>query len=410
MKDKLYYGWVICMTGCLGNVLQGGLIIYSMGMYASTFEDIFDASRARIAIIETCFTIGVNVMSPVLGYLVDKRSARHVMALGAISLGLGLILISQAGKLFHMWVLFATLIPLGALSLGMLPSSTLITRWFRRRRGLALGISLTGTSIGGTVAPPLLAFLFASYGWRTALLIVGISVIALAPLIFFTMRNSPADLGLKTEAAAPAAAPNASEYVEWPIKSLLKTPSTYLQALYSGLLLAIFFGLITNLGFHMKDLGFAPTQSGFVFSIIAACSFAGKIVFGTLIDRIGPSRAGMLAVSSTAAGLATFLLTQDFAVILLAAGLMGLGAGGNTPVWNSLIARDFGPKSFGRALGIQSPMHIPITAPAAPIAGYVSDTTGSYELIFMVYLGMCAVAIGALFLMRKPPPVPAEAS
>ncbi|MEM6937325.1 MAG: hypothetical protein AAF552_12765 [Pseudomonadota bacterium] len=74
-----------------------------------------------------------------------------------------------------------------------------------------------------------------------------------------------------------------------------------------------------------------------------------------------------------------------------------------------MISRSFGARSFGRAFGIQSPMHIPITAPTAPLAGHISDVTGSYELVFLLYLGIVGLAALALLLMPRAAadPVPA---
>ncbi len=404
MKRKPYYGWAIASMGTLGNALQGGLIFWSMGMYSSAFEEAFGASRTKIAGIETGLTVGVNVLSPLLGLWVDKGSARHAVALGAVSLGSGLILLSLAAGVFQTWLLFATLIPLGALSLGMLPSSAIISRWFRRRRGVALGISLAGTSIGGALAPPLLAFLFAAYGWRTALMIVGIVVIALAPVFFMVVANSPEEKGVEPEDAPPTAntAESMPDAREWGLFEMFTTRALYLQTIFSGCLLAVSLGLITNLSFHLKDLGFNGTQVGFMYSVIASCSFGGKLLFGALADRFGANRSGLLAVSMIVTGLVIFVFAREYLAILCAAAAMGTGMGGNTPVWTSIIARDFGPKSFGRALGVQSPMHIPITAPSAPLAAYFATQTGSYDVVFLAYLGMCGIAMLALLLMRAP--------
>jgi MFS family permease len=345
-------------------------------------------------------------MSPLLGLWVDKRSARHLVALGAISMGSGLIIISQAGALLQIWVVYATLIPLGVLSLGMLPSSALISRWFRKRRGLALGISLTGSSIGGFIAPPLLVYLFAAYGWRIAVLGVGISVICLAPVFYKVLANYPEDIEMEPEEEAenPKQSTRAADIVDWRVKDLLRTPAFYLQTLISGSLLAVTLGLLANLSLHAKDLGVEGQQTAFLYSIIAFCSLGGKIGFGSFTDRFGIKVAAALTIALMASGLLIFLSFNSYPALVAAALVVGLATGGVSPVWTSMIARGFGAKSFGRALGLQNPMHIPLTAPSAPIAGYISDTTGSYDLVFVIYLGLTAVAATALFFLRQPEP------
>ncbi|MDX1516515.1 MAG: MFS transporter [Woeseiaceae bacterium] len=401
-----FYGWAITSMGALGNALQGGLIFWSMGLYTSTFEDHFGAPRAKITLIETFISIGVNVMSPLMGWLIDKRSVRHVVALGTVSMGLGLIVVSFAGTLLTIWGAFLILIPFGILSVGVLPSSALISRWFRRRRGLALGISVAGSSIGGAFAPPLLTFLFVAFGWRTAMFGTGVVVILLAPLFYRVLANYPADRGLEQEeeGAPDNRALTQADAQDWPVAAILRTPAFWMQTLISGSLLAVTLGLLANLSLHAKDLGFGGQQTALLYSVIAFCSFVGKIGFGSLVDRVGLNIAGVLTAAVMAAGLAILLFASDYTLVVAACFVIGLGTGGVSPIWTNMISRGFGARSFGRAMGVMNPLHIPITAPSAPIAGYISDTTGSYDLVFVIYIGLMAVAGTTLLLLRQPKP------
>ena len=405
-KRKPFYGWAITSMGALGNALQGGLIFWSMGLYTSTFEDHFNASRRTVTLIETFLTIGVNVMSPVMGYLVDKRSVRHVVALGTASLGAGLIVTSMAGTLLSIWAAFLLLVPFGVLSVGVLPSSTLISRWFRKRRGLALGISVAGSSVGGALAPPLLTWMFVVYGWRTALFVTGIAVIALAPVFFKVLVDTPEDLGLEQEEEGGADRDEltAADSVDWPLASILRTQAFWLQTLISGSLLAVTLGLLANLSLHAKDLGFGVQQVAWMYSSIAFCSFCGKIAFGSLIDRFGLRRAGVATTALFAIGLMLLASVSSYLPVVGACIVIGTAIGGVSPIWTNMISRGFGARSFGRTMGIMNPLHIPITAPSAPLAGWISDTTGSYELVFMIYIGLMIVAGIALSVLRRPIP------
>lgn len=402
-KRKPFYGWAITSMGVLGNALQGGLIFWTMGLYTSAFEDEFGASRARITLIETLITVGSNIMSPLVGLFVDKKSARLQVTIGAVCMGSGLILISQAGTLLQVWVVYATLIPLSVLSLGMMPSSALITRWFRKNRGLALGISLTGSSIGGFIAPPVLAFLFVAYGWRVSVLCIGAAVILLAPVFYRLLADFPEDIGCEVEEESAKTKQQLAEAdkVDWGFSDLLGSRVTYLQTIYSGAMLAVTLGLLANLSLHAKDLGFGTQQQAFLYSIIAICSLGGKIVIGTLTDRFGIKPIAVLGIACMVTGLSVFLVVQSYEGLMLACVFFGLATGATTPIWTAMISRQFGARSFGRALGLQSPMHIPISAPSAPLAGWISDTTGSYELVFILYLGFVALASLALLLMPR---------
>jgi len=403
---KPYYGWAITGAGTLGNALQGGLVFWTMGIYTSAFEDHFNAPRAKVNLIETFLTITVNLMSPMVGYMVDKKSARHLVALGTASLGAGLVAISFAGTLLHIWAVYAILIPLGVLTLGVLPSSALISRWFRRRRGLALGISLTGSSIGGALAPPLLTYLFMAWGWRTALLVTGIAVICLAPVFFKVLVNFPEDIGAEEEPEDQRSGGSLSQadQAEWQIRDLLRTSTFWWQTLISASLLAVTLGLLANLSLHAKDLGITGQRTAVLYSIISFCSFFGKIASGWMLDRIGLKWGGAITITLLISALMTLLFFQSYPGLIVGCFLVGLGFGGVTPLWTNMPARSFGARSVGRALGLMNPMHIPITAPSAPLAGYISDTTGSYDLVFIIYSGLCLMAALGLWFMKQPQP------
>jgi len=403
-RKRPYYGWYITAAGTLGNALQGGLVFWSMGIYTSTFEDQFNAPRARVTLIETFMLVTVNLLSPLMGWWVDRRSARQLVATGTASLGLAFIVMSFAGSLVHIWAAYALLIPLGVLALGVLPSAALISRWFKKRRGLALGISLTGSSIGGAIAPPLITYLFMAWGWRAAFLALGIFVLCLAPVFYRVLVNFPEDAGLEceTDDQKSRESLSAADDVEWEIRDLLKTSTLWWQTLISGCLLAVALGLLANLSLHAKDLGVTGQKTALLYSIISVCSFSGKIGFGWLMDRIGLKMSGALTVAFLIGALMALMAFPSYPGLVAGSLLIGLGFGGVTPLWTNMPARSFGARSVGRALGIMNPLHIPITAPSAPLAGYISDTTGSYQLVFMIYSGLCILAAVGLYFMQPP--------
>lgn len=388
----------------LGNAMQGGFIFWSMGIYTATFEDEFGASRAKINLIETGLAVCTNLLSPVIGVLVDRWSPRHLVTIGMVSLGLGLIILSRAGTLIHVWAVWASLIPLGALCLGVLPSATLIARWFRRHRGLALGISVTGSSIGGAIVPPALTWMFLSLGWRDALFFCGLFCLLFAPLFFRLLVNVPGDIGLQQEEdhPDPAKQVGAVDQRRWTMREILGTVSFWWQTLISASLLAVALGTLANLSLHAKDLGFTGQPVALLYSLIALCSFGGKIAMGYLIDRFGVKRSGLVSAAFLAASMLTLFSLQNYPGLVAASLIIGLGLGGVTPVWTNMPARTFGAQSMGRALGIMNPLHIPITATSAPLAGFISDTTGSYDLVFMIYLGLCGVAATGLIMLKMP--------
>ena len=403
---RIYPGWWIVLATASGQLIQGGFVFWCMGLYTATFEDVFGAPRAQINLIETCLTVATNLLSPVAGILIDRWSIRHLMIIGMVAMGLGLLILSQAGTLFQVWVVWASLIPLGVLLIGAIPSAALVSRWFIRRRGLALGLTATGSSLGGFLVPPLMTWLFLEWDWRTGLQVGACICFAVIPIFFWLLRNEPADLGLSGE--PNEASTNASEHTaetmtadagDWGIPQLLRSQIFWLQMIVSGSLLAVTLGMLANLSLHAKDLGVTGQATAVLYSIIAICSFSGKALTGYLMDRFGIQRCGYLICAFLSSGLMILLSVQNYSGLVLGAFVMGLGYGGVVPLWTNMPARAFGAGSVGRALGVMNPLHIPITATSAPLAGYISDTTGSYDGVFWMYGTCCAVAAIGLTIM-----------
>ena len=402
----IYPGWWIVFATASGQLIQGGFVFWSIGLYTATFEDVFGAPRAQINLIETCLTVATNLLSPLAGILIDRWSIRHLMMIGMVAMGLGLLILSQAGTLLHVWVVWASLIPLGVLLIGAIPSAALVSRWFIRRRGFALGLTATGSSMGGFLVPPLMTWLFLEWDWRTGLMVGGFICFMVIPIFYWLLRNEPADLGLSGEPDAPASAADSgdtpafsADAKDWGIPDLLRSQIFWLQMVVSGTLLAVTLGMLANLSLHAKDLGVTGQSTALLYSIIAVCSFSGKALTGHLMDRLGIQRCGYLICGFLSSGLLILLLVQDYSGLVAGAFVMGLGYGGVVPIWTNMPARAFGAGSVGRALGVMNPLHIPITATSAPLAGYISDTTGSYDGVFWMYGGCCAVAAVGLTIM-----------
>ena len=402
----IYPGWWIVFATASGQLIQGGFVFWSIGLYTATFEDVFGAPRAQINLIETCLTVATNLLSPLAGILIDRWSIRHLMMIGMVAMGLGLLILSQAGTLLHVWVVWASLIPLGVLLIGAIPGAALVSRWFIRRRGLALGLTATGSSMGGFLVPPLMTWLFLELDWRTGLMVGGCICFMVIPIFYWLLRNEPADLGLSGEPDAPASAADSgdtpafsADAKDWGIPDLLRSQIFWLQMVVSGTLLAVTLGMLANLSLHAKDLGVTGQSTALLYSIIAVCSFSGKALTGHLMDRLGIQRCGYLICGFLSSGLLILLLVQDYSGLVAGAFVMGLGYGGVVPIWTNMPARAFGAGSVGRALGVMNPLHIPITATSAPLAGYISDTTGSYDGVFWMYGGCCAVAAVGLTIM-----------
>src|SRR6266567_7881207 len=173
-RERFFYGWVVVATSALG-LLFGAfpIVVSSFAVFFKPYIHEFHASRAAISLAILIHNIGAGSLATWIGRLTDRFGARAVILPG---LGiLGVVLISAEAIGAKLWQLYLFYALLGAVSSATtsLPYSVVVSRWFNRRRGLALGLTMSGMGVGAMVVPPLVQLLIVRYGWRSALAIVG---------------------------------------------------------------------------------------------------------------------------------------------------------------------------------------------------------------------------------------------
>jgi MFS family permease len=400
----IFPGWRVVAASVATQALQAGVLIYSFGTMAVAFEREFGATRTQVMLGATVLSLATSLLAPFLGALVDRRSVRSLMLVALGALALGLVALSQARALWQVWLVFGTLLPVGNLLLGQLPTAALVTRWFSRLRGRAMGIAATGTSLGGFVLPVLLTSLIERFGWRHALAMLGVGAFVLvAPLVHRLVVDHPADRGLHPDGDAVAAArPSNAAGSHGGLAEILRERAFWCETLAIGLGLFVYLGFLSNLYPHALATGQEPARAAALMSVVALCSVAGKLGFGTVADRMDLRRTMWLAFALM--GVGTLVLSQaaSYAALVAGAVLFGLAAGGLLPVWGAMVARSFGPERFGRALGAMNLAMAPLTLLSAPYAGYLFDRMGSYEWAFASYAAVLTIAVLALVPLRFP--------
>lgn len=405
----MFFGWKVLGATVLTQALQAGLLIYGFGVIILPLEDALGASRQSLMFATVLLSLASNIISPFAGTRVDQAEVRRLMLLGLLLLGAGFVALSQIRATWQLLAVFALLMPGANLLLGQLTASALMTRWFRRLRGRALGLSALGTSVGGLLFPPLLARVTELLGWRQAYLAVGLGAVLLAlPVIWRWVRDRPGALGLAPDGdPAPAAAAATAPRPRWSTRQILTAPLFWQIGVIMGLVLAVYMALLANLVPHATDQGVSPTRASLLIAELALLAMGGKLFFGLLADRLELRLALWGAMALMAAGIAGLAVAASLPGMALACLPLGLAAGGLLPIWGALVARGFGPDDYGRALGWINPVMMPFTFTAPPATGRVYDLTGSYELAFLAFLAALGVAALLLLGVRLPGPAAA---
>lgn len=378
----------------------------------------FNASRASMMFGMTVMMLVSGILSPLLGAQLDKRSVRSMMLTGALFLGTGLICLSFIQAVWQFIFIFAVFFSFSMFSLGSPTSSTLVTRWFHRYRGRALGMSALGMSLGGFVLPIITQLLIEDFGWRMAFLMLGLLVLLFTfPILLLLIKNSPADKGLlidgdvgetKNVEASSAVTDTATatvNQVHYSTAALLRQRSFWLMGVAVGLSFSIYSAMTTNFALFAIGQGVEPIKAAQLVSLIALCGMLGKILFGYAADKVS-LKFGLWGAQLLMVACLLLLIqssTRSYQTMMVAAVALGLAAGGLAPVLGAMLAKVFGTANYGRVMGNMNllAMCFILTGPIG--AGKIFDMTGSYIPAFQLYVGILALAAVILIPLRLNP-------
>jgi nitrate/nitrite transporter NarK len=301
--------------------------------------------------------------------------------------GLGSIQ-SLAG--FYFFYLFNAI---GYLCGGPLPNQVLLSRWFTRTRGRAMGIAYLGIGAGGALVPLVSVQLVHAFGWHIALRVLGAIIVVVALPLALTVRESP------DHVARARAEPTA------PVADVLRDPAFYLLAVGSMCSIAA----VGSANQHLKlflsiDSGYSQSAAARAASLILAASLVGRVGMGWLADRWAKKHVMLLIYLLVAASLPILLFAATATGIVPFALIFGLGLGGEYMVIPLMAAELFGVRVLGRAMGIVLAADGVAEAVTPVLIGRMRDTSGSYTggfLLLIAFAAAGAVAIAVLPRRRE---------
>ncbi len=403
MQSRPFQGWRIVAASLFSQAIQAGILIYAFGTIALAVELEFEVSRAEVMMSATALSLVTNIISPFIGRLVDTRSVRQLMLFALGALVAGLFALSSTQQLWQVWLIFGTLMPVANVLLGQMANTALISRWFVRFRGRAMGIAAVGTSVGGFIIPVLLTTLIEDYGWRLALMLLAVGTfLCMAPVLYWMIINNPADIGQNPDGAQQPALSPAPEAERNVLLGVMKERAFWCQTVAIGVSLFVYLGFLANLYPHAISVGIPTHHAAALLSIVAICAIAGKLTFGLVADYLDLRITLLTSFLLIILGALTLGNANTYAGISSGAVLFGLAAGGLLPVWGTMVARSFGTRRYGRALGAMNIAMAPITMLSAPYAGYLFDRHGSYHIAFTSYAGLMLIAAMSLIPLRFP--------
>ncbi len=322
------------------------------------------------------------------GWIVDRMGPRRLMLAGIMMAGTALVGLGSISTLgmFYFFYLFNAL---GYVCGGPLPNQVLLSRWYDKARGKAMGFAYLGIGIGGTIVPRLAHWLTQTLGWQDALKTLGLLMIVVAFPAAFFVKESPNPLGGK--------AGERPEYA--PVGPVFRNPAFYLLALGSMCSIGAVGGTMQNLKLFLSlDQKLPQGQIANVLSLVLLGSIAGRLLMGWLADRY-PKKYVMLLIYTIVASAVPLLFYASVPGLLYAfAIIFGIGLGGDYMIIPLMAAELFGIKVLGRLMGVILTADGVAEALSPMLVATIRDSSGSYAfgfslLIILAIIGAVSVAM-----------------
>jgi len=392
------YRWIVVGVSTIVNALAWGARSTFALFYVEMLAE-FGWGRGPTALGYSLSWLCFVVFAPAAGWLSDRWGVRRVVMLGGIVLGVSLTLTSQATSLTQYYVSFGVISAAG-IACMVIPSTTIVTRWFVRSRGTAMGVLSTGGPGSAVAFYPVNAWLIVALGWRTALVVFGCIVSAATLSLALLYRDPPTTEGRRPGDAVPRACPGD---VEWTLQRALRSARLWAAFIMTALGVIGFQIMATHQVAHAVDRGFHQATVVWVFAFGAGCMMAGNLLGGWLSDQFG--RGWVFALGSVVAivGIGCLALVrspQDLPLLVLYAA-SGFGFGMRIAQLSAIPADVFSGPHLGAILGTVQAGGGLGGAIGPFLGGWLFDITGNYWLAFLsASAAVAGSAVAAWFAAR----------
>ena len=406
---RLHPAWIVLAALTLCMLASTG-VRSVFGVYIKPMEADMHWSRGGLSNAAALGLLLLGATAPFAGRLADRWGPARVILLSLMLLGVGSIASSFVASLWQLYITAGVVMAVGAGGAALSTGSAIVTRWFDKHRGIAMGLTAGGMSAGQLIFVPLASMLTYTYGWRSSFLWLGVGLLALiVPVGLWLLRDTPEERGLRpvgatgpTQTVADIAAAKRAHRV---------SVTEAAQTLPFWLLMGSFFvcgytsnGMVlTHFMPHALEHNFTAMQASGALGVMGAMNMIGTMGSGWLCDRFG--RRGPLAVYYFVRGLSLIFLLYvwDVPSLHLWAALFGLNYISTVPPTTTLTANIYGRFSVGELSGWIFFAHQVGSALGAAGAGWIFELTGSYGPAFVSAAVMAFLAAGMALMIREAP-------
>lgn len=401
-KPKIFYGWYIVGVGFLAQVNCAFHMSSTLSVFLKPLTEDLAVSRGLFSLLRSGEILIAGALAPLAGPWVDRYGGRWLMTAGALSAGLGFILLSPVGAFWQFLLVRWTCVAIGGVFMCQMVVSVTISRWFLRKRGRAIALASLGQGLAKVLIPIVTATLFVWVGWRATWAIFGLLTLILVviPAALF-MRRSPEEMGLKPDGidepmeSSAELAPKrdagalrraAADEALWSRAEIVRTQTFWLICFMYGMANVGIAGLNLHVFAYVTDRGFTAMAAATTLTLIAATQLGSTLIWGLISERVEIRHSSMVMFLVQALGLALVITTGHLFAIYSGFFLYGIGLGGTFVLQELVWATYFGRLSLGTVRGLGILVTYAFGAAGAPFFGFVHDLTGSYQSSFIAFV------------------------
>lgn len=369
-----------------------GLALWGLPFYYDFMVQQFGWTRAQVT---SGNALSKLVVGPVFGFtagwIIDRFGPRRVMMAGILMAGGALVGLGWVSTL-GMFYLFYFFNALGYVCGGPLPNQVLLSRWFDKSRGKAMGFAYLGIGIGGATVPWISHALVEQFGWQAALRWLGLLIVVVSlPLAFFVKEAPP-------RSTLDRKMPGTAEVMD-----AFKTLPFYLLTFGSMCSIAAVSGTQQNLKLFLSlDRHFTQGDAARVLSLVLSFSIVGRLLMGWLADRFSKKYVMLLTYLLVAAGIPFLFLGRTRVALYVSAAVFGVGLGGDYMIIPLMTAEIFGMQILGRLLGVILTAGGIAEAVSPWLTGRLRDATGNYYESCFVLVGIALLGAAAVLGLPEP--------
>ena len=414
----LFYGWFVVATCMFIAFLTMGTR-NAFGAFVVPMEVEFEWNRTVVSWAAALGALLNGVTQPFMGYLFDRVGVRIVVIAGIAIVGVSTLLMTFTGSIWYLIAMFGVVAAVGQSGTSLTNTGAMLSKWFRRRRGLVIGLNASGMSLGGLILVPFAAFLISLIDWRLSWIVLGVMILALGiPLAWLFLHDDPARKGLTPDGdppprtpgapgspgAAPAPQPLFANHWRQAFRSfpIWQMSFSYFICGSTTFMLAVHFVPMA------VEEGIGQQTAALIFGLMSGLNAIGATGAGWISDRIG-GRKNWLALVYFCRGCAYVLLVASLlspqipalAGLLVFAVVAGLSWIATAPLTTSLTAEVYGLKSLATISGVAFFFHQLGGFGSVLLAGYLRDMTGDYILTFSIAAVMLFPAAVSAFTIRE---------